>query len=199
MKLTQIIEMASKRTERRADKVLDLMSELMVVIQDFCLEHQWEWREKTVTFNTAMAQQEYDMAVTAPDIEEIIAMQLVRGTDDVKRLTRLFDVAAQGEAMEAIATGEPTMWFRKPGAPLILVFSPVPNSVYKMRMTYWAVPVGSPDTFNDVVPLVPEHLHRVLVKGLEKQIFRYTLGESSTQYQAAKADYDSELAKAATR
>ena len=88
----------------------------------------------------------------------------------------------------------PCNYFLMPGAFLILCLSPVPNNSWPITIDYWSVP-QLVDSLQEQIPLVPAFMHHVLLKRLEAQIFRYTLGEGAAKYQAAMGEYAALVAK----
>jgi predicted AlkP superfamily phosphohydrolase/phosphomutase len=64
-----------------------------------------------------------------------------------------------------------------------------------MQIGYWAIPNLTSDSLPEAIPLMPAFLHHVLLKKLEAQIFRYTLGEGAQKYQAALSEYGTLVAK----
>lgn len=206
MKTSQIIEIANKRTERRAEKNLDLKAELLGVIQRFCDEHRFYWRRKSAIINT-LADGTFQYELTDPtganlkDFQQVSQFKphVFDSSGNVKgTLEAEFDIEQQEILSENQSTGQPTVYWITG----ISTFNcyPRPNAVFRIRIPYWAVPTINPEELDDdVVPLVPVHLHHILQKGLEAEIFRYTLGEGATKYQATKAEYDALVKKAAMK
>lgn len=113
----------------------------------------------------------------------------------------LFERDLQMGAMYSNANGgqpgPPRQYFMQPGKWLMLCIVPVPQQDYPATLDYWAAPNIDPNDgiLPDTIPLVPAFLHEVLLKRLEANILRYTLGEGATKYQAAMAEYNILLAR----
>ena len=71
---------------------------------------------------------------------------------------------------------------------------PTPGDIYTIRVPAWVLPDDSP--MAETIPLVPAYLHHLIVKQLEAQIFRFTLGEGNAKFMAARAEYDRALMRA---
>ena len=202
MNTAQIVTLATARTEQRGAKVLDLYSELLVVIQDFCATKPWPWRKRLHAFSTQAEVAKYALPVqdttnqaSACDVDEIENVQIVRAADDADLLDEIVSEIDQARRQTTDTSDTPDSYFRALGDYTSLILSPVPDAVYPMVLTYWATPVDALPS-GSAVPLVPPQLHGVLVKGLEAFILRYTLGEESSKYVNAKSEYDAKLAQA---
>jgi hypothetical protein len=205
----RIIELANWRTGRVGEKKLDLDGEFLGVLQEFCAEYRWYWRKRSVSFATVAGVATYDLGATqadapdqcidALDCEEIISVKLFSAPKEYTRLIPLFDTDSQDEALEDDSTGKPGHYFIEPGSSRTLRITPIPDDAYRLRISFWAMPNTTADTQSSSIPLVPGYLHRILVKGLEAQIFRYVLGDASKQYLGAKAEYEATVARAAEK
>jgi hypothetical protein len=199
-----IIEAANKRTELRG-KALDLDVEFLIALQLFCKETFWYWRRKTATFNTVAATPTYDLTAaaggTSKDFHTFCkdGVRLVRTSADVKRLSPVFGIQAQDEYIEATDQDEPSAYFIEPGTSKTMRLVAIPAAVYKIRYAYWAVPdLAADDPTLNAVPLVPGHLHHILIKALERQILRNTVGEGAARYVRCDAEYEKDVADART-
>lgn len=203
MTTTDIVTLATARTEQRGAKVLDLYTELLIVIQDFCAARAWPWRKKLYPFNTVAQQAKYALPLqnsgaqngSACDVDDIENVQIITAADDADLLDEIVSEIDQARRQTADTTEKPDSYFRALGDYTSLILSPTPNAAYPMVLTYWATPVD-PLTQGVAVPLVPPQLHGVLVKGLEAFILRYTLGDESAKYVNAKSEYDAKVAQA---
>mgnify|MGYP005815899601 CR=1 FL=1 len=203
MTFEQIIDVANSRTDNRGKK-LQLNWELYTVIQDLCSRHRWYWRRKRYTFNTAQGTETYDLTDSSViassgglDVEEIIknSVFLVNGATK-SQLGVLFDEDLQQSAILNAATQDvPEAVFIEPGTSQTLRVTPTPNGAYPIYFFAWAMPNGDYDGATGAIPLIPKYMHPILVKGLEAQINRYTIGEGSAKYMAASAEYESGIAK----
>jgi hypothetical protein len=113
-------------------------------------------------------------------------------------ITPLFERDLQTSAMWSNlyrpTPAPPQQYFLRPGAFLVLCLTPVPDQGYPISIDFWSVP-KIVDAIDEQIPLVPAFLHHVLLKCLEAQIFRYTLGEGAAKYQAAMGEYTALVAK----
>lgn len=88
----------------------------------------------------------------------------------------------------------PMQYFMMPGAFLTLCLTPVPDRSYPCTIDYWAYPNYFWDSVPEQLPMMPAFLHSLLLKRLEAQIFRYTIGEGAAKYQASMQEYQEMLA-----
>lgn len=204
---SQLVELADRRTERRGSKTLDLDSEFLMALQEFCMETRWEWRRKVAMFTLQAGVWQYDLTALATPIVDVhqfvkhgVKFCLNPGTpQNLCEITPLFEKALQDVAIYTntnFATpAPPQQYFRMPGVTATLALTPVPDQAYPILLDYWSVPNVTPDAIPQTIPLVPAFLHHVLLKKLEAQIFRYTLGEGAAKYQAAMGEYKGLLDK----
>jgi hypothetical protein len=204
MKVSDIIEIANQRTERRGEKTLNLKAELLGVLQEFCQEHRWYWRRKSCVINTVAATYQYDLTeqgvANVTDFEQVsqAGVKLFDASGNVLgKLTPVFDIDQQEIYAESQDSGQPTVYWISENSTLNLY--PNPNDVFRVRIPYWATPGMDPDSLPEEVPLVPPNLYRILIKGLEAQILRYTLGEGAAKYEAARTEYEKLVTKAAMK
>ena len=205
----RLIQLSDQRTRRIAQGRLNLDQEFLALLQDFCSEYYWSWRKYSIGFDTAAGTNAYNIGPTNGqefECEQIISVKLfpdptapAGGGESWRRLTPLYDTDAQDYALEDSTQGPPAKYFPALGDPDTLIVSPVPDGVYHLRATYWALPNSRYDKLPDDIPLVPAFLHRVLAKGLEAQIYRFCLGEQSAQYSTAFAEYSDAKDKAALK
>jgi len=210
MSRQRIIQLADQRTGKIAQGKVNLDAEFVAVLQDFCGEYRWYWRRKSVGFDTTPGVPSYGLAaadnsIPAVDCEQIIRVLAfgVPGTDDThsyKNLNPILDPEAQEVAIynEAMQ-GPPRSYFIDPGSSNILRLCPTPDQSYSIRVPYWAMPNLAFDDLSNDIPLVPGYLHRLLVKGLEAQIYRAVIGERAPAYQVARGEYEEARDKAALR
>jgi hypothetical protein len=196
MTRSQIIELADTRTERRG-KTLNLKLEFLNALQEFATESRFYWRKKSVTLNTAASTATYDLSSSDAQLEEIISGRYVVSATTVNKLTPIFDTQAIEEIQEATTTGTPGSYMIEPGTSQTVRISPIPAGVYKLRFTFWAVPVLDPnDDAAETVPLVPARLHRTVAKLLERNILGFLFGEESNKFMRADAEYQKQLHQA---
>jgi hypothetical protein len=194
-----IIELAMKQSERRG-KQLDLPKELANVAQEFCQERRWFWRKKTITFSTVAAQPVYDLtsvdsSMTGLTCERVLkdGATLYVSSSEMYRLTPVFESDLQEDARQDTTQDRPSQYLFDGQDQLRL--TKIPDAVYTVGVTAWVLPDCNTD-WGDTVPLVPPHLHHILVKGLKAKIFQFTLGEGSVKYQAAIAEYNNAVLRA---
>jgi hypothetical protein len=202
--------MADRRTERRGSKTLDLQSEFLMALQEFCMEYRWPWRRTTTQLMTSAGNWEYDLTdpanANAPDLQQFMqhGVKIYPNSaqpNQYSEVTPLFERDLQDAAIFANTnyptsnSGPPAQYFMMPGDFMTIAFTPVPDQSYAVQLGYWAVPNITDDSLPEAIPLVPSFLHHVLLKKLEGQIFRYTIGEGAEKYQAAMREYTALVTK----
>jgi hypothetical protein len=195
-KRSELIDVADRRTDRRASKKLDLDSEFLSALQEFCLEFRWPWRRKTKRFDLIADQSAYDM--TDPLLMNMQDMHLFQEhgvhllkppSVDPVELTPVFDVDEQDRLLDSTApSAQPQVYFMQPF--LTFNVAPVPDQIYSMRISYWACPNPQLVKQDDTIPLVPGYLHHLLCKKLELQLLRFTIGEGAAKYMTVEKEYD---------
>lgn len=202
---SMLIELADRRTERRGSKTLDLNSEFVMALQFFCMELRWSWRRKLTVWNLTAGVWQYDLSASAPGADAGDMQQIVKhgvryypnpNASSWGELTPMFErnlqSAASYQNQYAPSPAPPRQYFINPF--MVFNVTPVPDQNYPISIDYWAVP-SIIDSLGEPIPLVPAFLHHVLLKRLEAQIFRYTLGEGAAKYQAAMGEYSALVAK----
>lgn len=193
MKISEIIEQANRKTERLGEKTLDLRSELLGVIQDLCNHTRWYWTKKSAVLNLSTSNLSYDLTASdganIQDFSQVAetGIKLFSGSELIGTITPEFDTEQQEKMRESSTSGKPSRYFVDGFATLNL--DCIPDSAYRARIPYWACPSEFQNDGDDV-PLVPAYLHKVLQKGLEAEIFRYTLGEGAAKYSSTLAQYE---------
>lgn len=203
--ISQVIEIASKRTERRVEGEIDLRSEFWAALSEFVLERRYPWRRKSFTFSTAVGTQQYDVSSAglspygslATDLYEIRTVYRVEPGPAFTELPPLVTEDQQMSALEATINGKPSAYMTLPVALQTLVFNVPADAIYKMRINYWAAPDPVLDSAAEVVPLVPPQLHWGLPIALERNLFRYLYGQNDPRTMLAEKRYTDFLAKAA--
>jgi len=201
---TDLIQMANKRTEFRG-KALDLPNELVMAVQELCQERRWHWRKQSIAFPTEPNVAVYDLSAlntfTGLTVERVCGGYVNRrwqgpkifdGSGGYGDLTPIFETDVQEQFRESEETGQPGRYFMDGQDQFRLC--PTPNGYYTVRVPAWVLPNATP--MAETIPLIPGYLHQLLLKKLEAQIFRYTLGEGNAKYVAAKAEYDAALQRA---
>ncbi len=201
-----IISIAQKRTKMRGATTIDVNNELLMVIQDLCRLAKWDWRKKTIDIPLAVNTQVYDLVFWGlNDLESIEAVQLIDPNLNISTVVKMTDHHEQGVVLANTEQGKPKKYFQQFGHPqfpniFAMIIYPRADNEYGaggyLKITYWAIPPGPLDpagVLATVVPLVPAFLHGPLVKGLEAQILRYTLGEDNANYIAAQTEYTTQV------
>jgi hypothetical protein len=208
-----LIDTAHRRTGMVAEAKLNSDGEYLDALQSFCLERQWWWRKKTVALITDPTVAVYDMAaptspVNALDCQKIVEVNyfptnaqtpIILPPDKAyMKLRPMFHDSNIQAAMEDVTTGAPQAYFMVPGSTTQIQITPIPDDAYRMRWTFWAVPNGTQDTLEDMIPLVPAHLQRVLMLNLQLNFLQYATPSKETQMMltTTTAKYALELAKA---
>lgn len=207
MTRTELIELVNQLTERKAESILSLPLLYQHVLQEFCGENRFWWRKRTVSFNTVVGQPQYDLTqvVTTPvltdiSIEETTRLSMVVNTTDLIELDPIFDDLTISEAIEDTGTtGPPNTYGFDATDWKTLRIMPIPDNVYKLRLVAWFMPNPATDSTSDAIPLVPPHLHRGIVHGMEKYIWRVVYGQEDPKTMTAQAAYDKAVAQAQIR
>jgi hypothetical protein len=202
-----LIELADRRTERRGSKTLDLESEFLMALQEFCLETRWEWRRRMGSFTMQAGVWSYDLTalpVPIPDFHQFVKHGVKYypnpgAPQNWAVITPMFEKELQRGAVYTNTTypkpAPPQQYFMLPTTNATIALSPVPDQPYPITLDYWGVPDLTSDSIPETIPLVPPYLHHVLLKKLEAEIFRYTIGEGSVKFQAAMQQYTALLQK----
>jgi hypothetical protein len=202
MTKSEIVELASSNTERRAEGQLNLNLMLTHAIQKFCAEKRFWWRKKTLTLSTSPMVATYDLAAIATtpagagvEVEEITELVWVEDAARVHSLEPIFDDLSVIELIENGTPGQPASYTIDPNSHQTLRINP-PAGAYTLRMSFWAMPNPASDDVSDVVPVVPKYLHYVLADRLEMDILRRLYGPQDAKYLTAKAEYEDGVQKA---
>lgn len=203
-KPSDLIDLADRRSERRG-KTLDLKRELLLSTQELCQERRWHWRKKSIAFQTESGKPVYDLSETDDmkglTVERVCGgyvkghwqgPKIFRSPAEGSDLTPIFETDTQELVRESSDAGMPGQYFMD-GQDQFRV-APTPDGIYTVRVPAWVLPDDSP--MEDEITLVPAYLYSLLVKKLEAQIFRFTLGEGNAKYVAAQAEYDRALQRA---
>lgn len=196
----QIIDQASKNTERRAESKYDLAMEFWLMLDDFCRTKHYWWRRKYASFQTVVNQQVYDLSQSNttisspgyPDLDEIediytnIGAQagtaLAPGSCPLKPLLSAQELIA---AKNTTTASTPAGYFIDPTVDSQSVILAAPaDQVAKMFMIYWAVPMVT-DTGREDIPLVPRGIQWGLVDELECRIYGLLLVQDDPRFQMA--------------
>jgi hypothetical protein len=182
-----------------------------MALQTLIMEKRWSWRRKVAMFQMQAGAWQYDLTLPAAsgganarDLHQFVkhGVKYYPNAGQPTRygeITPLFERDLQTAAIYTNTyfpqPGTPSQYFIMPGMFLVLCLTPVPNANYPITIDYWACPNISYDAMGEQIPLIPAFMHHVLLKRLEAQIFRYTLGEGAAKYQAAMGEYTAYVAQ----
>jgi hypothetical protein len=204
--VADLIELADRRTERRGSKTQDLNSEFAMALQYFCMEKRWYWRRKFATMLLTAGVWQYDLSVPAVscgpemgDFQQFVkhGVRYYQTSSNWGEITPVFERDLQSAAIYANTyapkPAAPSQYFVNPF--LVLNLVPVPDKNYPITFDYWACPVLNSLSLPTLIPLIPAFMQHVLLKRLEAQIFRYTIGEGAAKYQASMGEYNALVAQ----
>jgi hypothetical protein len=207
--VTKIIQQVNARTENRAaNKAFDLYYEFWTGLDEFCQTRHYWWRRKTASFQTQANVQDYDLSANPPnaadceEIEEAYAIN-VPPAGCSRHVHPKFTARQILTAIYGANAVPPTPipsegYFLIPGEFQQWSFSQIPQNVFTVGFTYWAVPmVVAPGVQNDIVPLVPPYLHWGLIYMLERRVYEYLYGQNDPRFVTSNARYQEFLAAAA--
>lgn len=212
----QVVEYASKRTERRADSKIDLKMDFFLALDEFCLERHFWWLKKRFVFNTVIAANQYDLSATAANgniqpgggltdyaqLDELIMLPptgpaVINGIPQTTRLTPIFEPDAELAALNNTTSDVPSAYFIDTQTSLTtLVLQAPANAVRTILGTYWAIPQITDTTTENIPSFIPSFLHWGLFIALERRIFRFLYGQKDPRYLTADAEYKEFIEKA---
>ena len=209
MTISEIIDLANSLTERKSEKVISMPQLFTHVLQEFCGESRFWWRKKTFTFNTVASTGTYDLTsiTTTPSlsgiaVEEITKVTYVRAYNDLAELYPIYDDETYIEIAEDNVTKDvPGRYLMEANNNQVLRIAPLPAAIYKIRVTYWAMPNPATDGLLALasVPIVPPWFHRAIVHGMEYYIWRSIYGGSDDRTRTALMAYQKVVAYAQSR
>jgi hypothetical protein len=208
--VTQIVDQVMGRTQNRATNKpkFDPRMEFWLGLDEFCQERHYWWTRKMMSFATQIGVQNYDLSGTttgnAPDLAEIEEMFVVNASPQFWP----YSVPPQFTARQQIGAvyGQPQVgqlipssgYFLTPGGFQQLTLSQPPNQVYTVAATYYAVPMVT-DVTEDDIPLVPPNLHFGLIYMLERRIYEFLFGQGDPRWTVSNKRYEDFLETAAKR
>ena len=211
MKRSQVIDIANRRTEKRAGS-LDLNAEFTLALQELCLYQQWWWREKSVAFTLKAGQVVYDMSdplngIDAPDWHQVTkrGFKIYATPSGDKKYPQfispepVFDQEQQAMILalrSTWGTGQPGRYFIQGGGPAQFNVDIIPDKDYLSSLSYLAMPMFSFDAEDETIPLVPAALHSLLLKRLEIRLWGFALGEGSGPWEVATKEFENLVSKA---
>jgi hypothetical protein len=196
-----MIEFVHRRTKKiGAD--LDMDGELLTALQELCGEQKWYWRRKSVSFQTEAGNPTYNVAdiieVDGPSIEQLIHVKIKDpSTGKLCQLSPIYDFDAQEDALECTQTGQPGQYFIQPGTSTTIRLVNIPDAIYTIRPSFWAIPVALPEQLGNDIPLLPGHMHWILALLLERNIYRLRLGGEAPEMVTANGLYVAAISRSA--
>jgi hypothetical protein len=200
--VTQIVTEVQKRTENRANSLIDMNMEFLLALDEFCQEQHFWWRKRRGSFTTAIGTQSYDLSNVGSkptDFVEIDEAYLINadGVTVENELIPVIDNEAQLAATLNTVQDTPSSFFIDTQTSPTTLFLQAPSSVAQTIVyTYWAIP-QSTNTGLTTIPLVPPYLHWGLVYALERRVYEVLYGQEDPRWQMANARYQEFVAKAA--
>lgn len=196
-----IIDLADKWSEKKGGQFnLQKMYEFQV--QHICKQNRFWWRKKFITFNLAIGTATYDLTaisttptLTETGIEEIVKFELVTGTGPTLTtvaLTPIYDDDAIFTMLEATSNTKPGRYTMGVDALQTVRIDP-PDSAYKTRMTFWAMPNFNDDSTLTTVPLIPAWYHNTIVEGMSASILEKAYGLQDVKAATMRATYQASL------
>lgn len=191
-----LVQRVQKRTENRANKLIDMNMEFFLALDEFCLDQHFWWRKKRGSFTTAIGTQSYDLSAAAggtnPDLvelEEVILMN-ADGITVQAELNPIVDPQAQLAALLNTVQDTPSAFFIDPSTGLqTLILQAPPNVAQKICYEYWAIPMVT-DPTQDTIPLVPGYLHWGLGYALEMRVYEVLYGQEDPRFTMAQGRYE---------
>ena len=198
-----MVQQVSGRTEGRADNKdnFDPRMEFWLGLDEFCQERHYWWRRKATSFAVQVGVQTYDLSsngtgqANAPDCVEIEEMFIVNANPQLWP----YNVSPELTAREQIASlfGDSAVqalvpnsgYFLSPGEFQTLAFSTPPVMDYTAAFTYYAVPMVT-DVTVDEIPLVPPNLHYGLLYMLERRIYEFLYGQNDPRFLVSNKRYE---------
>lgn len=172
----RVIDLANSRTGQVAEKKrLDLDALFLEVLQEFCQEHRWFWRKRSIGFYTTPDVATYDLtdpSKDAIDCATIISVKYFINASEYVKLDPIFGQDRQDAALESSVRGEPAAYFLEPGYQGKMRILNTPDGAYRIRVSFWSLPNTTSDQQPDNIPLVPGFHHHILVKGMVAKITR---------------------------
>lgn len=207
MTRSEILELVNQLTERKAEGILSLPLLYQHVLQEFCGENRFWWRKRTFSFATVGSTAQYDLSTitTTPtltdiSVEEVTRVTYIKDPSDLVELLPIFDDLTIMEALDiSSSTGAPDTYTFDLTDYKTLRILPIPDKAYTMRVVAWMTPNPATDSSSNAVPLVPPWLHRAIVAGMEKYIWRSIYGQEDPKFITASQAYDKAVAQAQIR
>ena len=203
----EVLDLANQLTEHKAESVISLPLLYQHVLQEFCGENRFWWRKQRFSFNTAGGTPTYDLSTQASTyglkdvaIEEVVKVYLLQDSaPTLVEVLPVFDDLTLIEAAESTLQDQPGTYTFDLNDYKTVRLIDIPDKAYKIWVTAWMMPNPASDTTSDTVPLVPPWLHRAIVHGMEKYIWRVVYGQEDPKTLTAQAAYDKAIIQAQMR
>ena len=194
-----IIALADKWTEKKGAQ-FDLQKIYEFTCQHICKQNRFWWRQKWITFNMSIGVPTYDItsisttpALVQTGIEEVITWSIITsGNPPSTKLTPIFDEESVFAMLEATATVQPSRYVMGVDDLNILRVDP-PDSAYKTRMSFWAIPNFTDDTTLATVPLIPAWYHNTIAEGMAAEVLENSYGLQDVKASTMRARYQASL------
>jgi len=204
----ELFDLVHVNTERKWEK-LNLLPVFIDVVQDFCGQNRFWWRQILAQLNTIPGQGTYDLTATGVitnvdmgelKVEEIVTVQGVNLHPNCSRteLPPIFDSAGQLDMILNAVNAVPSRYFLGYNDDHTLVIDP-PDSAYSLWIDMWAMPDIKNDSTSSAIPLIPNQFHRVIRSGMEAYVWEHVYGASNPKYVIAKNKYDEGILDAQAR
>ena len=194
-----IIALADKWTEKKGAQ-FDLQKIYEFTCQHICKQNRFWWRQKWITFSMSIGVTTYDLtsisttpALVQTGIEEVITWSIITsGNPPSTKLTPIFDEESVFAMLEATATVQPSRYVMGVDDLNILRVDP-PDSAYKTRLSFWAIPNFTDDTTLATVPLIPAWYHNTIVEGIAAEVLENSYGLQDVKASTMRTRYQASL------
>lgn len=198
----EIIALVKTMTENKLATVLDFDRLYTLILQDFCGQSRFWWRQMVVSFSLVAGTKTYDTTSITTDpvisqiaIEEITQVAILNSGTAPTFLSPVLDPATQIEMRSGYGPGG-SLTPQKPSRYMMdfndfktLRFDS-PDAAYNMMLTFWAMPDPRTETASDDVPLVPPWHQKAIVYGMEAEVWRTAYGPKNDKFVTASNKYD---------
>lgn len=206
-----IIKAVQQDTAGIRNATLDWNTKFNQALQELCAEHKFWWRKKYLSFPTVANTGEYDLASIGTEtptgagamVEEITQISRITDSTTIDTLDPVTDDAAiQMYINDTASKDKPTVWIPDPRDLTLfqkIILRPIPNAVYTMLVSFWAMPNPAQDASDDAIYVVPAMLHHVIQTYLETEVWRLAVGVKDDRYVTALNERNKKVAQAKIR
>lgn len=205
LQVSEIVEIVQKKVEHRGEKLIDFTAEFWLMLQEMLHENRFWWAHKTAAFNTAASTATYDLSSaslftqTVVCFEQIESVWRVTSPTDFASLEPILQDTDKIRALENTTAEIPVRWMKEPESWNVLRLGGPASGVYKIRLWGWANVDPTLSQGDQVVPLVPGHLHYGLEIGLRRKLLEFLFGQGDPRWAVADNQWQRFLAAAARR